>query len=62
MTKKNVEKVRTASRLHNVALWKVADVCGWSQATMTRKLRHEIDNEEADRLIQIIKRIAEEGE
>ena len=53
------EDIRKAAKTAGVPLWEVADAVGWSEPTMTRRLRHELPPAEKKRLFGIIKQLAE---
>lgn len=56
---KNAE-IRQRAKAAGVRFWQLADALGVSEPTMTRKLRHELDQAEKDRLLEIINQIAQE--
>ena len=43
-------------------LWAVADALGISEPTMTRKLRHELEPEETEKILAVIGDIARVAE
>lgn len=53
--------IRKAAKESRVPLWAVADAMNISEPTMTRKLRHELPQEETERILAIIARIAGEA-
>ena len=59
--RKNKE-IREAARAAGVRLWQIADDMGVSEATLIRKLRHELPDEERLKILAIIKEIAESEE
>lgn len=50
--------IRTHAKNNKVALWEVADALKVSEATITRKLRHEMTDNEKTKIIGIIDNIA----
>lgn len=50
----NNTTIRNASKIAHMPLWKVADFMGISEATLTRMLRHELPEEEKQRILAII--------
>lgn len=62
MTEKRNLRFQTARKMHGVPLWKVADACGISEMTLYRRLRKQLEPDEEDRLIDLIERLAEEGD
>lgn len=59
MNKPN-EKVYIASRIHGKPLWMLADRLGCHENTLLRRLRHELPEEEQNKLISLIEQIARE--
>lgn len=58
---KNLE-LRKAAKAAGIPLWRIADAIGVSEPTMTRKLRHELPENEKKQLLNLIKQLAREGE
>lgn len=58
---KNFE-LRKAAKAAGIPLWRIADAIGVGEATMTRKLRHELPENEKKQLLNLIKQLAREGE
>ncbi|MBQ8524382.1 MAG: hypothetical protein IJ457_07155 [Clostridia bacterium] len=58
---KNTE-IRETAKMKNVYLHEVAGRLGISEPTMTRKLRHELERAEKEKLLSIIDEIASERE
>ena len=52
--------IRTHAKTNKVALWEVADALKVSEATITRKLRREMTDNEKTKIMGIINRIARE--
>ena len=51
------KSIREKAREKGVRFWEIADVLGVSEATLTRKLRHELPAAERVQIEQIIDRI-----
>lgn len=58
---KNLE-LRKAAKAAGIPLWRIADAIGVGEATMTRKLRHELPENEKKQRLNLIKQLAREGE
>lgn len=50
--------VRDCSRVHDVPLWRVADLMGISYSTLMQRIRHEWTKEEQERVIGLIEEYA----
>ena len=59
ITKANLE-IRQAIKEAKLTQWKVADLMGYSEATMLRKLRKELPQEEKAQILKIIKQNKED--
>ena len=59
MIRRNME-IRKKAKTLGVSLWMVAQVMGISEATMTRKLRNELSEEEKQQILKIIEEKAGE--
>lgn len=57
----NMDLRRTA-KAAKVPLWRVAEVLGISEPTMTRKLRRELPEKEKQQMFGIIEQLAKEAE
>lgn len=55
------EYIREAARRRGVRFWQIADVLGISEATFTRKLRHELSEEEQAHIMRVIDTISNGG-
>lgn len=51
----NNMKIRKALTEYKVKQWELAEMLGIGEYTMCRKMRHEIPDEEQERIISIIK-------
>jgi hypothetical protein len=52
------QEIRLAARGAGVPLWQLAEALGVSEPTMTRKLRHELSDDEKARILTIIHELA----
>lgn len=59
ITKANLE-IRQAIKEARLTQWKVADLMGYSEATIVRKLRKELPQEEKTKILEIIKQNKED--
>lgn len=59
VTKANLE-IRQAIKEAGLTQWKVADLMGYSEATILRKLRKELSQEEKAQILKIIKQNKED--
>ncbi len=50
--------IRQTAKEKRVPLWAIADALGISEPTMTRKLRHELGQEETEKILALIDEIA----
>ena len=55
------KKLRIALKEKGIYLWEAADYLGISEATMIRKLRRELPEEEQDRIIALIEKEVKHG-
>lgn len=55
-------ELRKSAKAAGIPLWRIADALGIGEATMTRKLRHELPENEKKQLLDLIKQLAREGE
>lgn len=58
-TTANIE-IRIRAKTSGVKLWQVAEEIGMSDAAFSRKLRHELPNEDRERVLNAISRLAAE--
>ena len=52
---KTNERIRKALKENNMCLWQLADALGISEPSMTRKMRHELSEQEQNSIIELIK-------
>ena len=55
----NNQEIRRAAKEKSVSLWEIADELKISEPTMTRKLRHELPEDEKAKILALIEEIAE---
>lgn len=53
-------EIRIAAREAGVHLWQVAECLGLNDGNFSRKLRHELPQEEKEKILAIIDRLAQE--
>lgn len=53
----NMEIRREAAR-NGLKLWEVAEVCGVTDSTFSRKLRRELPSEQRDHILSMIRKLA----
>lgn len=51
------ERIRNAIKNNGLRHWEVADALGISEATFVRMMRHELPDEDRDRILEVIKRM-----
>lgn len=56
------QALRQAAKAAKVQLWRIAEVLGVSEPTMTRKLRRELPENEKQQMLKIIEQLAKEAE
>lgn len=54
------QDVRLYAKSSGIRLWQVAEALGMWDATLSRKLRHELPREEKGKIFEIIDRLAQE--
>ncbi|MGM9918481.1 MAG: helix-turn-helix domain-containing protein [Lactimicrobium massiliense] len=54
------DEIRRQLRADNIPLWKVADALGVSEMTVSRWLRHELDEAKKEQVIQAIGKVKKE--
>lgn len=59
MMRANME-IRNAAKKAGIRLWEVAAACGVNDGNFSRKLRQELPQEEKEKLLAIIDRLAQE--
>ena len=51
------QDIRLKAKCNGVKLWQIAEALGITDASLSRKLRHELTPEDKERIIQIIQRL-----
>lgn len=59
MMRANME-IRNAAKKAGIRLWEVAAACGINDGNFSRKLRQELPQEEKEKILAIIDRLAQE--
>ncbi len=54
--------IKLAAAGAGVRMWQIADKLGILDCNLSRKLRHELNAEEKDRILSIIREIAEDAD
>lgn len=60
MSKMMNREIRKAAKLSGVMLWQIADAIGINDGNFSRKLRRELPQEEKEKILAIIDRLANE--
>lgn len=53
--------IRQAAKTAGVKLWQVAEVVGVNDGNFSRKLRHELPEDEKQKILEIIDRLSKEA-
>ena len=61
MTVKANQKIRTAAKENGVPFWQIADRLNIQDSNFSRKMRHELNEEETERILSIITELAKEN-
>ena len=54
-------KIIDKARIENVPLWKIAHELGITDSTFSKKLRFELSEDETQKILTIIDKLAKEG-
>lgn len=54
-------KIRDKARIENVPLWEIANALGIADTTFSKKLRFELSEDETQKILTIIDKLAKEG-
>lgn len=57
---KNIS-IRECARKNGVKFWEIAEALGVSEATVTRRMRQELSQEEKEKILAIIDNLAKEA-
>lgn len=52
--------IRQAAKTAGVKLWQIAEAVGLNDGNFSRKLRHELPDDEKQRILEIIDRLSKE--
>lgn len=52
-------EIRRAATRNGLKLWEVAEACGVTDSTFSRKLRRELPSEQRDHILNMIRNLAE---
>jgi predicted XRE-type DNA-binding protein len=55
------EDIRQVAKTAGVKLWQVAEVVGVNDGNFSRKLRHELPEDEKQKILEIIDRLSKEA-
>lgn len=55
------EKIRRTMGANGVKQWQIAEVMGIREETLSRKLRTELKDDEREKILSVIKALANEG-
>lgn len=53
-------RIRTSIYANGLRHWEVADALGINEATLSRKLRHELPEDEEQRILEVIENLRRE--
>ena len=56
------KEIREVAKRAGVHLWQVAEACGINDGNFSRKLRRELPQEEMEKILAIIDRLARESQ
>lgn len=62
MNQKNNQKIRQALQLTGMKYWQLADLLKISEASLSRKLRHELSDQEQEIIVNRIKEATNHAE
>lgn len=54
------KEIRCAAGKYGIRLWQVAEAVGMNESAFSRKLRHELQQEEKERILEAIEKLAKE--
>ena len=55
------EDIRNAAGVYGIRLWQVAEAIGMNESAFSRKLRKELPQEEKEKILAVIEKLAKEG-
>lgn len=56
------EIIRTAAKQAGIKLWVIAEACGMTDSSFSRKLRHELPEEKQAEILSTIKQLSNDQE
>lgn len=57
----NNKDIRNAAGGYGIRLWQVAEALGMNESAFSRKLRNELPQEEKEKILAVIQKLAKEG-
>ena len=57
----NNKEIRNAAGGYGLKLWQVAEAIGMNESAFSRKLRKELPQEEKEKILAVIEKLAKEG-
>lgn len=57
----NNKDIRSAAGGYGIRLWQVAEAIGMNESAFSRKLRKELPQEEKEKILAVIEKLAKEG-
>lgn len=57
----NNKDIRNAAGGYGIRLWQVAETIGMNESAFSRKLRKELPQEEKEKILAVIEKLAKEG-
>ena len=57
----NNKDIRNAAGGYGIRLWQVAEALGMNESAFSRKLRKELPQEEKEKILIVIEKLAKEG-
>lgn len=57
----NNRDIRNAAGGYGIRLWQVAEAIGMNESAFSRKLRRELPQEEKEKILAVIEKLAKEG-
>ena len=56
----NNKEIRTTAKNHGVKMWQIAEALGIQDSALSRRMRHELPDDERKQIIEIIENIAQQ--
>lgn len=54
------KEIRTTAKAHGVKMWQIAEALGIQDSALSRRMRHELPDDERKQIIGIIENIAQQ--